>query len=221
VDVRWETLGWCRVRRAAADPCATEPEGDTAMSQSSAARSWAWGGTMFAATMLLLVGMFQVFQGIEAIVRSGFYVVANNYLYQIDTTAWGWIHLCIGAVAMLTGAFLFLSGSAWARGAGIALAGLSAIANFFFIPYYPFWSLLIIALDVFVIWSLATVGSRSREAQQQPGGMDAAAERWPMSNQTGTSASARMDAPTTRTTPSDGERPAEAPGSRQSSSPSS
>ncbi|BCJ27340.1 hypothetical protein Asera_14480 [Actinocatenispora sera] len=86
------------------------------MSQSSAARSWAWGGTMFAATMLLLVGMFQVFQGIEAIVRSGFYVVANNYLYQIDTTAWGWIHLCIGAVAMLTGAFLFLSGSAWARG---------------------------------------------------------------------------------------------------------
>jgi hypothetical protein len=176
---------------------------------------------MFAATMLLIVGMFQLFQGIEAIVRSGFYVVADNYLYQIDTTAWGWIHLCIGVVAMLTGVFLFLSGSAWARGAGIALASLSAIANFFFIPYYPFWSMIMIALDVFVIWSLATVGSGARRAQQQAGGMDATAERWPMADQTGTSASARRDAPTTRTAPSDGDRPVEAPGTRQSSSPPS
>ena len=56
----------------------------------------------------------------------------------------------------LAGFFLF-SGAGWARAVGIVLAVLSAIANFFFLPYYPIWSLVIIALDVFVIWALATV----------------------------------------------------------------
>ncbi|BCJ37293.1 hypothetical protein Athai_47960 [Actinocatenispora thailandica] len=174
---------------------------------------------MFAATMLLIVGVFQVFQGIEAIVRGGFYVVASNYLYKVDTTAWGWIHLCIGAVAVLTGIFLFVNGSAWARGAGIVLASLSAIANFFFIPYYPFWALLMIALDVFVIWSLAAVGSTSRRQEQLASGASAGAERWPMTHQPG--ASARMDAQTTRTAEPDTEHRAEAPGSRHSSAPPS
>jgi hypothetical protein len=39
-----------------------------------------------------------------------------------------------------------LSGRTWARAVGITLALLSAIANFLFIPYYPFWSPLVIAL---------------------------------------------------------------------------
>jgi type III secretory pathway component EscV len=49
-----------------------------------------------------------------------------------------------------------LSGQTWARVVGIILASASALVNFAFIPYYPFWSLAIIALDVFVIWALAT-----------------------------------------------------------------
>jgi hypothetical protein len=54
-----------------------------------------------------------------------------------------------------------LSGRTWAR--AIALAVLSAIANFLFIPYYPFWSLLIITLDIFVIWAIAAHGGDLRE----------------------------------------------------------
>jgi hypothetical protein len=57
-------------------------------------------------------------------------------------------------VVAVAGFFVF-SGAAWARAIGIVLAGVSAIANFLFIPYYPFWSLLMIALDIFVIWALA------------------------------------------------------------------
>jgi hypothetical protein len=72
-------------------------------------------------------------------------------------TSWGWIHLIGGVVVALAGFFVF-SGALWARSIGIVLAGLSAIANFLFIPYYPFWSLLMIALDVFVIWALAVHG---------------------------------------------------------------
>jgi hypothetical protein len=60
--------------------------------------------------------------------------------------------------------FFLLSGATWARVVGIIVAVLSAITNFLFVPYYPFWSLLIIALDVFVIWALAAHGREVRNA---------------------------------------------------------
>jgi uncharacterized membrane protein (DUF106 family) len=50
------------------------------------------------------------------------------------------------------------TGRVWARAVGIAVALLSAVAQFFYIPYYPVWAVLIIALDVAVIWALASYG---------------------------------------------------------------
>jgi hypothetical protein len=126
------------------------------MAQGSAARAWSRGGLVFAATMLLMVGVFQIFQGIAAIIQDQFFIMTPNYAYTIDTTAWGWIHLGLGVLMGAAGFFLF-TGKMWARVLGIAIAGLSAIANFTFLPYYPPWALVIIALDVFVIWALATV----------------------------------------------------------------
>jgi hypothetical protein len=114
---------------------------------------WATGGLVFAAVMMIIVGLYQAFMGIAAIAKDSFFVIAPNYLYDVDTTAWGWIHLLLGILIVLAGFFLF-RGATWARVVGIALAGLSAIANFFFLPYYPLWSLLVIAFDVFVIWAL-------------------------------------------------------------------
>jgi hypothetical protein len=90
-------------------------------------------------------------------------VATRNYLFKFDATTWGWIHLLLGVVVAFAGWGL-LSGRTWARVVGITLAVLSAIANFAFIPYYPFWSLLIIALDVFVIWAIAAHGGEMREA---------------------------------------------------------
>jgi hypothetical protein len=123
---------------------------------SPAKQAWARGGLVFAATMLMIVGVFQFFQGIAAIAKGDFFVAGPNYLYSINTTGWGWIHLLIGALVAVTGYFVF-TGADWARGAGIALAAFSALSQFFFLPYYPVWGLVIIAIDVFVIWSLATV----------------------------------------------------------------
>jgi hypothetical protein len=119
------------------------------------ARPWAAGGSLFAAMMLVIIGCYQVLLGIAGIAKDQFFVVAPNYIYNLDTTAWGWIHLAIGALAVVTGAFLFTDAT-WARAAGIILVSLSAIANFFFIPYYPLWSLVIIALDIYVIWALSS-----------------------------------------------------------------
>ena len=110
-------------------------------------------GITFAGCVLVLIGGFQVIVGLTAILADEFYVVARNYVFAIDTSTWGWIHLIVGLLLIAAGVGLFAR-LAWAGVAAIVLAGLSAITNFFFIPYYPFWSLLVIALDVWVIWSL-------------------------------------------------------------------
>jgi hypothetical protein len=119
---------------------------------------WAVGGVVFAATMMLVIGTFQMIAGLVAIIDDEFYVVGREYTFELDTTAWGWIHLLLGILLAVCGWALFAR-NVWAGVAAIVLAGLSAIANFFFIPYYPFWSIVIIALDVWVIWSLTRPGA--------------------------------------------------------------
>jgi len=124
--------------------------------------SWAVGFILFAAIMMLMTGVFQAFQGLVAIFENEFYVATRNYLFQFDATTWGWIHLVLGIIVAVAGWGL-LSGRTWARAVAITLALLSAIANFLFIPYYPFWALLIITLDVFVIWAIAAHGGELRD----------------------------------------------------------
>jgi hypothetical protein len=119
---------------------------------------WASGGIIFAATMLTIIGVFQAIVGFVAIVDDNFYVVTRNYTFDIDTSAWGWIHLLIG-IGLLATAWGLFSRSVWAGVTAIMLATLSAIANFFFIPYYPFWSIVVIALNVWVIWALTRPGA--------------------------------------------------------------
>ena len=119
---------------------------------------WASGGIVFAACVLTLIGIFQVIAGLTAIIDDDFFVVARNYTFEFDTTAWGWIHLLLGILLVCTGFGLF-SRSTWAGVTAIFLASLSALANFFFIPYYPFWAILLIALNIWVIWSLTRPGA--------------------------------------------------------------
>jgi len=115
------------------------------------------GGVTFAACMILLIGFFQVIAALTAIFDDNFFVVTQNYTFDLDTSAWGWVHLVIGIILLATGWGLF-TGSPVAGIVAIFIVSLSAVANFFFIPYYPFWSILVIALDVWVIWSLTRPG---------------------------------------------------------------
>jgi hypothetical protein len=128
---------------------------------------WAVGFTLFAAVMMIMAGVWQALAGLIAIFENEFYVATRNYLFEFDATTWGWIHLVVGVIVAFAGWGL-LSGRTWARVVGITVAVLSAITNFLFIPYYPFWSILIIALDVVVIWALAAHGGsfkRLRESE--------------------------------------------------------
>jgi hypothetical protein len=119
---------------------------------------WAAAGITFAATMMFIIGVFQIIAALAAIFDDDFYVVTANYAFDLDTTAWGWVHLLIG-ILLLVAAWGLYSGAAWAVVTAIVLASLSAIANFFFIPYYPFWSILVIALNIWVIWALTRPGA--------------------------------------------------------------
>lgn len=115
------------------------------------------GFTYFAAILMMLSGGFEILQGLSAIIRKHLYVVNSDYIYKISVTGWGWIHLILGVIVLLAGIAL-LGGALWARIVGIALAGLIAIANFLWLPYYPVWAIVLIALNVVIIWALAAHG---------------------------------------------------------------
>lgn len=136
------------------------------MSQPSIQRhepsQWAIGFTAFAGFMLVLIGFYHAFIGLAGILEDQFYVVSQDYIFRFDVTTWGWIHLVAGVVVILAGFGVF-SGAVWARTIGVIVALLSGLANFLFLPYYPMWSILVIAIDVAVIWALTAHGRDIRE----------------------------------------------------------
>jgi hypothetical protein len=118
---------------------------------------WAIGFTMFAAIMLVIIGSFQVIVGLAGIFENEFYVRTPNYFLELDASAWGWIHLIWG-VLVLIGGFGLFAGSLWGRTLGVLGAAGAALANFAFIPLYPVWSIVVIAVSVAVIWALTAHG---------------------------------------------------------------
>jgi hypothetical protein len=112
---------------------------------------------LFAGIMMIVVGIWEALEGLIAIFENELYVATRRYLFRFDVTAWGWIHVILGLVVASAG-YGLLTGRTWARVVAITLAALSAIANFLWLPHYPFWALLIISVDVFVIWAVAVHG---------------------------------------------------------------
>lgn len=117
------------------------------------------GTSIGAAIILATVGVVQLFQGIAAVAEDEVFVRGVEYTFKFDFTTWGWIHIVLGVVMLVAGLAL-MSGATWARVTAIVLAALSIIANFLWLPYYPWWSILIIALDAVVIWAISTWNPR-------------------------------------------------------------
>ena len=121
---------------------------------------WATGFAMFAAILMIIAGLWGIIVGISAILNDKVFVTTQGYLYEFDITVWGWLHLIIGILVGGAGIGI-IQGATWGRAVGIAVASLSLLANFLFIPHYPVWSIAIIALDVLIIWALITYPSRA------------------------------------------------------------
>ena len=119
--------------------------------------SVAVGFITFAGVAMVMIGAFHAFQGLVALFNDDFYVVGQKWIFQFDLTTWGWVHLIVGIAVAVAGFFVF-GGAVWARAVGIGVAAVSALLNFMWLPHYPIWSLIIIALDVLVIWALSVHG---------------------------------------------------------------
>jgi hypothetical protein len=127
----------------------------TRASRSSTASPAATGLALFAGILMVIGGVFHALAGISALFNDKLYVTTPQYIYSFDLTAWGWIHLVLGVLVAFAGVAV-VQGQTWGRVVGITLVGLSLIANFLYLPHYPLWSILIIALDIAVIWGLTT-----------------------------------------------------------------
>jgi hypothetical protein len=156
--------------------------------------SVATGRTIGAISVMLIIAVFQILEGIRAVRVGGTFVDPAGFAYHANNTAFGWLHIALGAFVALA-AFALATGRVLARGLAVLAVTLSAVASFFWLPFLPVFALVIIALDIFVIWAATTGGSQRmmmREAEEQAamgtgygGGNAQTGERWPAENVAG------------------------------------
>ncbi|MFJ9818472.1 hypothetical protein ACIRU3_25075 [Streptomyces sp. NPDC101151] len=111
--------------------------------------------SLFAGSMMMLSGPLSILMGASGIAEDTLFA-ASRYAYRFDLTAWGWIHLVVG-VALVVAGLGVLTDKSWGRGAGAAVAGISLITQFMFVPYYPAWSILVMTLDLLIIFALTRI----------------------------------------------------------------
>jgi hypothetical protein len=148
-----------------ADTRASRPSADrTGATYEPAPTGWT-GWVAFASTLMVLLGTFQAIEGLVAIFDDGYYrVTQGGLVLSVDYTAWGWAHLLLGLLIVISGIGV-MAGNLAARTVAVILAGLSAIANLLFIEAYPLWSIIVITVDVLVIYALTVHGREMKRAR--------------------------------------------------------
>lgn len=110
---------------------------------------------MLAAIMLLVSGTLSILRGIAGVTEDEIFLIPSEYSYQFDVSTWGWIHLALGVLLVAVALGMMMTAT-WARIFAYCLAALSIIANFLSLPYYPWWSIIVIVVDLIVIWAIAS-----------------------------------------------------------------
>ena len=121
------------------------------------------GWVVFASIMLIMAGVFGIIDGLVALIHDEVYLVTKDEIVAFDFTTWGWIHLIVGIIVTTAG-FAVMSGQLWARMVGVLAATASAIAQIAFITAFPFWSVLIIGIDILIIYGLLVHGEEVEAA---------------------------------------------------------
>src|SRR4051794_5030667 len=116
------------------------------------------GWIIFAAVFMVTIGALNAIQGLAALFRDeAYWVTVGGNVVTFNITTWGWIHLIFGILLVIVGVLL-MQGSTFARVLGIALVGLNMLAQFAYAPLFPFWALILIALDVVIMYALIVHG---------------------------------------------------------------
>lgn len=131
------------------------------MSEQQERSGVAIGAIAFASILLMISGFLQALEGIAGVVNSDSKVFVmthdSTYWLHMNTTSWGWLHLIMGIIVVLAG-FGVMYGAVWARTVGVLFASISILVNFAFIPIYPVWAIVLIAVDLIIIWALVGHG---------------------------------------------------------------
>jgi hypothetical protein len=134
----------------------------------------AWTGwAAFAGVIILISGIFSLLQGLVILLGPrASYVVVDGSLFLFDVAGWGWWHVVVGALLTLT-AFALFSGATWARVVAVILAVISAAGQLLVMPVQPWWSVIVIAIDVLIIYALTAHGHElsARRTPAQRGSM--------------------------------------------------
>ncbi len=117
-----------------------------------------WTGLAgFAGILLVIAGVFGIIQGFVALFSDSYFLATEGGLLIFDYTSWGWIHMGIGVLLLAAGSGV-LAGQTWAIVTGVIIASANAIAQLAFLSAYPVWGVMVIALDVMIVYALATHG---------------------------------------------------------------
>jgi hypothetical protein len=124
------------------------------------------GWIVFAGTMMAILGVFHMFEGLIALFRHSYISFPTSGLtIQVSYTQWGWLQLIAGALVFLAGLSLF-TGRMWARTLAVVLVAVSALINFAWATSFPVWSLTLLAIDFFVIYAIIAHGGEMKVARE-------------------------------------------------------
>jgi hypothetical protein len=123
------------------------------------------GWISFAGILLIIGGSFAMLAGLAGIINPDTFVVTKDNLLKVSTTTWGWWHLIVGAIVFFSGFGVFM-GNVLARTIGVIAAIVSMISAFVYMPIYPVWGILIVAMDFAIIWALTVHGRDIQKAER-------------------------------------------------------
>ena len=120
------------------------------------------GWVRFAGVIMAVIGVFGVIEGFVALLTPTYFVTYGGSVLAINLTTWGWVHIIVGALVLVTGCSLLGNAPGWARVVGIGLVAINMLVQLAWLPAYPIWGIIAIALDVLVLYALvATWGQRT------------------------------------------------------------
>ena len=122
-------------------------------------RQTGWvGWIVFAGVFMIVAGVLGAIEGLAGILRDEeYFLTQGGSVLVFDITAWGWIHLLLG-IAMAVVGYLLIQGSTVGAVAAIIVVTLHLVSQFVWIGAYPWWSLIVIALDVLILYAIIIHG---------------------------------------------------------------
>ena len=121
------------------------------------------GRALLAAVLLLIAGTINIVYGIGALDDANIFVNDKRYIFT-NLNTMGWVLIVLGVI-QLTGGFSLFAGNTYGRVIGIIGGSLGAIGALFSIGgSYPWWSLAMFFLCIYIVHGIFVYGEDERAA---------------------------------------------------------